>query len=496
MGILGIDIGTTGCKATLFTDSGTVIFTSYREYNMIQLGDGLYELDPLFVWDKCKDVILDCTTYSKEPVDGLAVSSFGEAAVYLDKNNNVIRNSILYTDSRGDSEVDKIDSVLGSEYIKKSTGLSLHKMYTLPKLLWIKKNEPQNYKEINYVPLFGDYITYCLTGKRYIDPALASRTMMFNITKNEWDLTILKQFNINIELLSQIKPIGFCIGEIRDDIRNSLKLQSTCKVFVGSHDQVCASIGSMSIKPDSAMLGLGTVSCVTPVFDNDSIELGTLDNYPVVPFTKSLSMTYVVNLSSGAILKWYRDEVALYETKQLLEESDNVYEFLESKIPDEPTDLYVLPHFAGSGTPTMNPKSKGLIYGLRLDTNRYTIYKAIMEGICYELNYNLEYISERNISISNLYATGGGANTRKWCQIFADITGKTIHVLRNKESGNLGLYGIVSTGLSLSDSFMKALENVNTVEYIARPGQYHELYKEKYKKYQKLYLMSMTLEEE
>ncbi len=495
MGILGIDVGTTGCKATLFGDSGIITATSYREYKTLHLGDGRYEIDPNVVWENVKEVVLDCTIHSREVIRGISVSSFGEAAVYLDEEDNVIRNSMLYTDSRGDLEVIEIEDKIGTNYIKDSTGLSLHKMYTLPKLLWIRNNELDNYKRIRSILLFGDFITYRLSGKRFIDPALASRSMICNISDKEWDKRILQDLDLDKSMFSIIKPIGFCIGKINEEISTLLNLDKDCEVYVGSHDQVCASIGSMAVEVDSAMLGLGTVSCMTPVFRPEKICLENLLNYPIVPFTDSLSMTYVVNFTSGSLLRWFRDEIAHHETIRAMENSENVYTLLGENMPSDPTNLFVLPHFAGSGTPIMDPLSKGVMYGLGLETTRYSIYKALMEGVAYELKYNLDYIEKSGISINCFYGTGGGTNSKDWCQIISDITEKPLHVLNQKESGNIGLYGIVSVAMGRFATYDQAIKEVNSIDYTVLPSVNSQIYKKNYLDYVKLYKLSIKMKE-
>jgi len=489
MGILGIDLGTTGCKATLFNNIGQIMSTSYKEYKTIHLGQCKYELDPNVVWEKVQEVILECTLNSRDIIKGISVSSFGEVAVYLDEANKVVRNSILYTDSRGDEEILDIVEKLGERYIKKTTGLAVHKMYTLPKLLWVKNNEPKLYKKIKKVMLFGDYIQYCLSGKRFIDPALASRTMMFNIKSVDWDVDILSAFELDKSLFSEINNIGTDIGQVTDEISLTLNIDKHCQVFIGSHDQVCATIGSNAFDEKSAMLGMGTVSCVTPIFKKANVNLDGLKNYPIVPFMNNLTLTYVVNFTSGSLLRWFRDEIALHEMKRSMENSEDVYSILGSIMPEDPTELIVLPHFAGSGTPIMNPSSNGMIYGLKLETSRGSIYKSLMEGVAYELRYNLDFIEKEGIPLEVLYGTGGGTNSREWCQIISDITRKTVHVMSHKESGNIGLYAIVTVGLKRASNYREALKGVNDISETFIPSDVPQ-YKTQYGKYKKLYEFS------
>ena len=191
MAILGLDIGTTGCKATVFSSGGEILSYAYEEYPIESPRAGWFELDPERVWRAAARVMQRANRDSTEAVQSICTSSLGEAFVCLSEHGDVLCGSMLYLDERGQQESEWIVETLGDARILKSTGHSPNSMYSLPKLLWLKKHRPEVYQQTRWLHFFGDYILYRLTGEHVTEYSLAARSLCFDVREKCWDLGIL-----------------------------------------------------------------------------------------------------------------------------------------------------------------------------------------------------------------------------------------------------------------------------------------------------------------
>lgn len=491
MPLIGIDIGTTGCKCVLFDFEGNIKNQAYREYSFEKTEPGLCELDPQKVWDSVKIVVHEAAKDQKlVEITALAVSSFGESGVPIDKNGKILYNSIMYTDNRGINEAIYLKDKLGASRIMEITGLPVHSMYTVNKLMWIKKNLPDVYDNMWKFLLFQDFIAYMFTGQAVIDYSLASRTMAFDISKKVWSDEILEAAGISKEHFSKPVLSGTPIGSVTKEIAEELGLPYDTLVLTGGHDQACATLGAGVINDGEAVNGMGTADCITTVFNkpvfnkkmlesNFNCEPHVLDNMYI-----SLSYTF----TGGSLLKWYRDCFGASDVAEAARRNISVYNLLDDKAAQLPTNILILPHFSGSGTPYMDPFSKGAVVGLTLDTTAPIFYRALMEGVAYEMRYNLERLEKAGVWVKKLRAVGGGAKSKLWLQIKADIMGRTIETLHVEEAGTLGTAIIAgrATGIYPSDNdAIKMLVKGKDIFY-PEPSVQTE-YEEKYQKYKKMY---------
>jgi len=491
MAFIGLDIGTSGCKCGIFDAEGGIKAFSYREYEVLNPGEGLFELNPEEVWEAVKYVIkTSAAEFNGERVTAICVSSFGESGVPLDKEGNALCNSFLYTDIRGAEQCRKLVEKNGLAEIMNLTGVHAHPMYTINKVMWIRENMYDIYKRIWKFMLFEDYILYKLGRVAAIDYSLASRTMAFNVTDKVWEKRIFETSGIEPGIFSEAVPSGTVIGTIKDGIAEELGLPKGVQLVTGGHDQVCAAIGGGIISEGMALYGIGTVECITPAFGAPVLNDRMLgNNFACVPHAKDkMYVTYAFNFSGGAILKWYRDNFARSEKAEADAKGENVYDILDRKAAKNPTGILMLPHFAGSGTPRMDTASRGAIIGLGFDTGYPHIYRALLEGITYEMLYNLECLEEAGITVNELRAVGGGAKSDFWLQIKADIMGRKITKLDINEAGTLGTAILAGVATGVYESVEGAVKRLvkTKKEYYANEKNY-EIYMENYAKYKKMY---------
>jgi xylulokinase len=492
MAFIGLDVGTTGTKCIIADKEGTILAQDYKEYPTESPKIGYFELDPELVWKSVKTVIKSSMEQygdDNPTIAGLSVSSLGEAAVLLDSEGEILGNSLLYIDSRGGEQLKKLVDNLGEERIIHKTGLKPHSMYTLPKLMWYKEEKPELYERIKTVLPFGSYILYRLGCQPIIDYSLASRTMAFDVRKLKWDDEIIQAAGISRNIFPEIAPTGAMVGTVGSEIAVDLGLPSDLKLVLGAHDQVCAAIGAGINEENTAVYGMGTVSCICPVFGNDAnVSEISRNNFPHVPYLNGKYTTYAFNFTGGSLLKWFRDEFASLEKQESESTGRSIYDILNEKTSDQPTDILVLPHFAGTGTPYMNPLSNGAVLGLNFNTKKADFYRALMEGISYEMKYNLECLEEAGIWIDDIRACGGGAKSSLWLQITADILNKKITALDINEAGILGTIILTSVALGSYSSYQEASQNLIKIDKVYYPQEKNaKKYMENYRKYKKMY---------
>ena len=445
--LAGLDIGTTGCKITVYQANGDRKAEAYREYGpMPSCAPG--EIDPAVIKDCVFQVLREVAPNSSE-LAGIGITSFGETAVLLDENDVPLMNSLLYTDSRGEEESRILKEHFTDEKIVTITGIRASSMFTLPKLMWIKKHKPDIWSKVKKIMLIQDYITYLLSGQNDIAYSLAARTLAFDINTLTYSKELLDFAGIDPDMLSRPIPNGAAAGFINNRLALSLGLPFGISIIAVGHDQVAAAFGASVLNPGDCALGMGTVECMTPMFSGIPPRADILHDggFAIVPYRgEGTYVTYAFTFCGGAMLKWYRDGIGRELTDRLKEEGRNPYAYFDSHISDEPSGLIILPHFAGAATPYMDSEAKGAILGLTLDTTPEDIYRGLMEGVTYEMRLNLESLQDAGIEVGKITAAGGGANSAVWLQMKADILNKPITVSHLPQAGMIG--SIILAGLT------------------------------------------------
>jgi len=457
MNYLGIDIGTSGCKAVVFDETGKQLGLANREYDVIFYENGGAELDSEEVIEKCYQVIKKCSEQVEHnSIAGLGISSQGEAFTAIGSNNEIICNAMISSDMRSEAFVKSWPIEFGEEKLYQITGHTAHPMFTLFKLLWLKENKPDIWWQADKLLCFEDLLQL----KLGLDPAigwpLAGRTMMFDVRKHEWSSEILHSIGLTPGQLAKPLPSGSIAGKIDKKIAKDLGLADDAFVVTGGHDQPCGALGAGVTKPGMAMYATGSVECITPaiskpVFTGD-LRKSNLCTYDHT--VKGMYVTVAFSLTGGNILKWFRDEFGMSEIAEAEQAGVNAYELLLKTAGEKPSNLLVLPYFTPSGTPYFDTKTKGAVLGLRLSTSRGEFIRALLEGVAFEMRLNMDILEKSGYTIKELRAIGGGAKSAIWTQLKADVTGKKITTLNVIEAGCLGVAMLACaayTGVSVQE---------------------------------------------
>lgn len=488
----GFDLGTTGCKIVLYNEKSELLCTYYEEYDAIH-ENGCHEID--FNAIKASVLSILKKAASDYKIDALGVTSFGETFAMLDKDDNVLAPSMLYTDPRGAEECAELCKTCGEEYLTLTTGAKPHPMYSISKILWLKNNNQDAFKKCKRILLGQDFIVYTLTGVAQIDYSLAARTGVFDIENKCWLSDVFEKCGVDVSLMSAPVKMGTVAGKIKDELKSELGIDYDILIASGCHDQVAAMIGAGVFDSDTAMDGTGTVECIPVILKEKPQDLKFYEKgYSVVPFMDGLYACYALSYSGGCTLKWLRDNFAELEHKVCLENGLNVYAELDKKVSDKATGILILPHFSGAATPYMDSDSKAAFIGITLETTKYDIYKALMEGTSYEMRLNFNTMKPFSGEINEIRATGGGATSDLWLQIKADILNTELTALDCKEVGAAGTTAVTGVACNAYCDLASAVSKMAPVRKIFKPNaEKSAVYAELFKKYEKIYSLTKSL---
>ena len=332
MKIGGLDIGTTGCKLTVFDENGTKLGKAYRDYPVRRAVSG-HEIDISTMMESVYGVIGEMAAQYPD-IAGIGVTSFGETFVMTDEAGNPLHNAMLYTDKRGAEECAELIEKLGADHIAEVTGLAPHEMYSISKMMWIKRHKPEVYAAARRIHLIEDYVVRHLTGRAQIDYSLATRTMAFDIHSLTWSQEVFDAAGIDVSLMSETVPTGTSAGPVTAAAAGRTGLKKDCIIVSVAHDQVAAAVGAGAFDGSVAVDGAGTVECLTPVYDGlPKIPVMAKGYFSVVPHAvPGKYVAYAFSYTGGALIQWAMETFGRGRTNQEMEEAYG---------KDEPTGLLV-----------------------------------------------------------------------------------------------------------------------------------------------------------
>ena len=484
MSLLGIDVGTTGCKAVVFADNGRILGNGYYEYDIQTGKSGQAELAVHEIWTKVQDAIRSAVkSAGKDDVAALSVSSLGEATVPVTKSRKVVGPSLLMTDMRGQEFLDDISAGISSLELYRTNGNLLGNHYSLPKLIWLKNAKPEVYDQTDYFLHWASFVAFMLGAEPFVDYSLANRSLLFDLENKTWSKKLLEIAGLEESKLPSLVQSGTKIGVVSDRISEQLGLPRNVAIVAGAHDQCANAVGCGVIEEHQAMYGMGTYLCLTPVFRHrpriqDMMKTGLNTEHHAVP---GRYVSFIYN-QGGSLVKWFRDTFASHEHKEI-----DAYVGLMAEMPDESGGVFVLPYFSSTGPPDFYGDSAGMISGLKLSTTRGEILRGILEGMTFYIKGCMDAAPAVLSDILSCRPVGGGSKSDAWIQISSDILGVPFEKTSVSEAGALGAAIIAGSGCGFFSSISEGVESMVLVEKIFAPN--HELtghYARRYERYLKL----------
>ncbi|MHA1231626.1 MAG: xylulokinase [Candidatus Helarchaeota archaeon] len=488
-----IDAGTTGIRTIIYDLNGTEVSKAYKEHNS-------YFEHPNWVEQNAEDWYSSVKETSKAAIKkanissgniiGISITNQRETIVPVSENGDPLRNAIVWQDRRSIDECSIIEKLIGYEKINEITGLTINSYFSAPKILWIKKNEPEIFKKTHKFLLVHDFILHKLSGVFASDWSNASRTMLFDINKFNWSEYLCDEMGIPIEKMPDSVPSGKKIGEITKKAASETGFEVGTPVISGGGDQQCAAVGNGVIKEGRVKVTTGTGSFVLAYIE----KLVRDPERRILTTCHAIPGKYVLEASvftTGAVYRWYRDNFGEKEKEIAKSKNIDPYEILNEECKNKTklgaNGLLLIPHFAGAGAPYWDSYAKGVLIGLSLSHTKYDIIRAIFEAVGFEIRKNIELFSEMGIEINEIRITGGGTRSIFWNQIQADIYGIPVLRITTEETTALGCAVLAGVGAHVYKDFDTAIENMVKIKEKLEPNM------QNHKKYNKIYAINKKI---
>ena len=488
MAFAGIDIGTSGCKLLVYDLEGHVIFRSSRKYRE-EGRDGFRELNPEVVLENVKIILSEAGKNCPENIEALAVASLGESVVCLDENNNILANSMLTGDCRGITEIQELIQHFGAQHIFEITGLPPNELYGLPKYMWLNQNTDV-IKKAKAILYYEDFIGYILTGKRMVSYSSAARSMAFDIRKKEWSEELLGAAGISLQQMSVPVAPSTVIGTVLPEIAERLGLNHELKVIAGGHDQTCAALGSGLISSENGEIGMGTCEFMFTMLPEIKMTPYMIqNNFTCIPYVLNNTYLSSIEVTTCGILKnWARDTIFQGISMECKKQGKDFWGEMEDKAKNIHTDILLLPQFGSAGNPDLSMYAKGTITGLTIHTKPEEIYRAILEGMAFQMYLAYERMNVIGTKMKKIAATGGGSVSDLTLQIRADVFGMEVYSLESEEAGTLGCMLMSAVATGAYKSLKAGIKKTVRIKKCFKPdSEMHRYYNEKFKKYKELY---------
>jgi len=459
MSLMGVDVGTSGCKAVVFSEEGAQQAVATRTYAPIHPEPGRAEMDPEVLWRAFTGTVAEAASRtSDDPVTAIAISTHGESFVLLDHRGASVRPAVLNTDGRAVAEAKRWREQR-SEQVFRITGHSVHPMYPVFKLQWLREHERESFSAARRVAWVADYLLLRLGLPPLLDHSLASRTLLFDIQRKKWSEPLLDAAELDSDLLPSPVPAGTVAGALSPSGADQLDLAPGTQIVVGAHDQTCGAVGMGAIAPGTVSDSLGSYECILAVSDepkltDDALANG-LDSYCHAVPDRYVTIAY---FPAGLTVQWYVDAFCKSDIESARAANTDVFGVLESHVPAGPTGISFLPHLIGSGTPHYDATARGLVHGLSPETDRFVLYKALLEGIGCELAIISQILAKVIAPFDTIRVSGGGARSALGLQLRATMTGCRIQPVQTTEAVCLGAAMLAGVATRVYDDIVEAAD--------------------------------------
>lgn len=494
--LLGTDIGTQSTKTVMVNPDGKIISSAFSEYDVIKPKPSWAEQWP-DLWLKATfDTIKETLEESKvKPSDiaGIALSGlYGGSGIPVDKDMEPIRPCLIWMDRRATDEVQWVKENVDKDKIFEITGNYVDSYYGFTKMMWIKNNEPDNWKKISRFITPKDYVIYKLTGENITDFSSAGNIGgVFDIKKRTWSKEMCNILGIPISMLPQrIVKSADIVGKITKEASKLCGLLEGTPVIAGGIDAPVASLSAGVLEEKNHVAMTGTSMCWGVVHKGQHLS-PKLVSFPYVAYDDEMIYTFGGAATAGGIVRWFRDQFGDKEREAERESNISAYKLLDQAVEDIPPGsegLLLLPYFMGERSPIWDPDAKGTIIGLTLYHTRKHIYRAILEGVAYSLRHNIEAGLESGLELAEeCIMVGGATRSPLWMKMFSDVTGYPIKTLAQNVEAPYGDALLAGVGTGVLDSYERIKDWVRFDKTIYPDKKAKKIYDQYFIEYKKAY---------
>jgi xylulokinase len=468
--ILTLDLGTTNIKAGIYSSSleEISIVSSKVNYNNL---NNFVEFDAEGYWYTCKKNLIDVIEKSgidRKRIVSISLTGQAESLVTIGKNNEPLGNAISWMDERSDEECKVLKKNFDSKSSYMITGQpEIVTTWPVTKILWIKNNQKSRFENTKMFLLIKDFIIFKLTGRFVSEYSISSFTYYLDIINKKYWEDIINYVGFNITQLPELHEPGENIFGLREEIARELEIRDDIAVNIGMLDHFSGMLGVGNIEESILSESTGTVLALATILKNPGSNLYPLP-FHYGPFPNTYSLLPVCE-SGGICYEWFKDN--FFPESSFDEINKQIEERLNNK---KENYLLFLPYIMGVNSPEFDPRAKGVFYGIKINNNKIDFARAVLEGVAFLLNKNIDFLEHKGIDIKRIISTGGGSKSRIWNQMKADITNKEIYLPKYKEATlfgaaicalsklyNLSYKDIVENNVEFLDKITPDAENVN-----------------------------------
>lgn len=497
--LLGVDIGTYSSKGVLVNQSGAVVASHTVPHSIEIPQPGFVEHDAEKTWwndfVEITKNLLKRTGVKPQDVLAIGISGIGPCVLPVDENGNPLRPAILYgIDTRATKEIEYLEEILSEEKIFDVTGTHLSSQAIGPKILWIKRNEPEIYRKTRWFLTSQSYLVYKLTGKAAVDVYSAGGyAPLFNIFTHKWETEIAKDIIAPLKCLPEVFWSHEVVGGVTSKAAAETGLSVGTPVIAGTTDAAAEAISVGLSKIGDMMLMLGS----SVFFIVRTAQIIRTQHFWSSNFVQENSSVLLGGMSTGGSLTtWFRDQFGQFELELEKRNGKNAYEALAELALESPKGskgLIVLPYFAGERTPLHDPEAKGVFFGLTLSHTKADLYRAVLESIAYGIRHNMELIAEEGVRPKRILMAGGGLKNPLWTQLIADICKVRLSIPEQQIGASYGDALLAAIAIGLLKGIEDAAEWVKIRGTVEPDQSDSEIYEMKYNLFRELYINTKTL---
>ncbi len=475
--LLGIDIGTSACKAALFSPDGSVMAMTSETYPVYYPKSGWVEQNPLEWWEAvCRAIRRLMEEGKVEPgrIAGIGVDGQSWSAIPVDREGNCLGNTPIWMDTRARDICAKVKKQGLEDVIFSVSGNGFTPSYTTPKMMWMKENRPDIYEKTAYFLQSNSFIVMKLTGQFSQDMSQGYGIHFFNQETGKYDSDLAKELGLSSAMVPEAVACHQIVGRVTEKAAGETGLISGIPVCAGGLDAACGSLGAGVVTVGQTQEQGGQAGGMSICEDRPKSHKDLILSPHVVPGRWLLQGGTV---GGGGILRWMKKELAPEMS------FDEITSLADTVSPGSDGVLF-LPYMAGERSPIWNPDAKGVFYGLGYEKTLAHMLRAGLESVAFSLEHNLRCAKEAGAQVTSLYAMGGAANSSMWTQMKADVTGCTIYVPASDTATTLGAVIVAGVGVGLYSDFESAVKKTVTIQRVHKPdAKRSEIYGKQMERY-------------
>ena len=476
---IGLDLGTSALKLLLMSGQGEICKIISKEYPISFPKPGWSEQNPVDWWNAAVDGIRELVrdVVDKNQIKGISFGGQMHGLVVLDKDDHVIRPAILWNDGRTAEECKYLNEVVGTEKLSQYTANIAFAGFTAPKILWMQKHEPENFRKIHKIMLPKDYLAYRLSGVFCTDVSDASGMLLFDVEHKCWSEEMLNMCGIKREQVADIYESYEAVGTITPEAAGELGLPQNVKIIAGAGDNAAAAIGTGTVGDGRCNVSLGTSGTIFISSKNFGVD----ENNALHSFAHADGHFHLMGcmLSAASCNKWWMEDII--GTKEYGKEQESVQNLGENHV-------FFLPYLMGERSPHNDPDARGAFIGMSMDTKRSDMTLAVLEGVAFAMRDSLEVAKSLGIDIKRTTICGGGAKSLLWRKIMANVLNLEVDIIESEEGPGYGGAILAAVGCGEYDSVEEAAKKlVKVVDTVKPDSELVKKYEKRYKIFRQIY---------